>query len=81
MFCLGSGCGSVGRAVATNIRDPWINSSHWQKLILTVSQHGWCNCIEKTKINKKWPYNIVISKRYQESNRCENTGLSPNWKT
>ena len=30
--CLGSGCGSVGRAVTCNIRGPRFNSSHWQNL-------------------------------------------------
>ena len=27
----GSGCGSVGRAVTSDTRDPWFESSHWQK--------------------------------------------------
>ena len=45
----GSGCGSVGRAVASNTRGPQFKSSLRQTLyhLLTV------NCIEKTKINKK----------------------------
>ena len=30
---LGSGCGSVGRAVASDTRDPRFESSHWQKII------------------------------------------------
>ena len=33
---LGSGCGSVGRAVATDSRGPWLESSHWQKFILYI---------------------------------------------
>ena len=42
---LGSGCGSVGRAVASYTRGPWFESSDRQKFIehlFTV------NCIEKT---------------------------------
>ena len=30
---LGSGCGSVGRAVASNTRGPWFESSHRQNFI------------------------------------------------
>ena len=37
-----SGCGSVGRAVASKFR--------FQKNYLSI-----VNCIEKTNINKKWP--------------------------
>ena len=33
----GSGCGSVGRVVASNTRDPWFESSHRQKFILNVN--------------------------------------------
>ena len=29
---IGSGCGSVGRAVASDTRGPWSESSHWQLL-------------------------------------------------
>ena len=29
---IGSGCGSVGRLVASDSRVPWFESSHWQKL-------------------------------------------------
>ena len=29
-ICQGSGCGSVGRAVASNTRDPRLESSHWR---------------------------------------------------
>ena len=47
---IGSGCGSVGRAVAFDTRDPRFDSSHWQNFI----EHLFIiNCIEKTKINKK----------------------------
>ena len=50
---LGSGYGPVGRAVASNTRGPWFETSQWQILhVLYVS------CIEKTEIIKKirdWP--------------------------
>ena len=47
----GSGCGSVGRVIASDPRGPWFKSSHWQKLYWTYT----INCIEKTKIKKKRP--------------------------
>ena len=49
---LGSGCGSVGRAVAYDTRGPRFESSHR----LIFKQHLYtlnCNCIEKTKIKEK----------------------------
>ena len=36
-FELGSGCGSVGRAVASNTRGPWFESSHRQKFIYILN--------------------------------------------
>ena len=33
----GSGCGSVGRAVASDTRDPRFESSHWQKFIYILN--------------------------------------------
>ena len=32
-----SGCGSVGRAVASTTRGPWSESSQWQYFIMTMS--------------------------------------------
>ena len=49
---MGSGCGSVGRAVASDTRDPQFESSHRKafiKHLFTV------NCVVKTKIKKKRP--------------------------
>ena len=47
---MGSGCGSVGRAVAFDTRGPRFDSSHRKNFI----EHLFIiNCIEKTKINKK----------------------------
>ena len=34
---MGSGCGSVGRAVASNTRGPRFESSHRQKFIYTLN--------------------------------------------
>ena len=49
---MGSGCGSVGGAVAFDTRGPRFDSSHRQNFI----EHLFIvNCIEKTKINKKRP--------------------------
>ena len=48
----GSGCGSVGRAVASDTRDPWFEPQHKQNLSTNLST----NCIiEKTKLMKKIP--------------------------
>ena len=33
---MGSGCGSVGRVVASNARCQRFESSHWQKFILNI---------------------------------------------
>ena len=47
---LGSGSGSVGKAVAADTRDPQFESSHWQTFI----EHLFIvNCVEKTKIKRK----------------------------
>ena len=49
LYKLGSGCGSVGRAVASNTRGPWFESLYYMEHLFTVI------CIEKTKIKKKRP--------------------------
>ena len=46
----GSGCGSVGRAVASDTTDPRFESRHRQTLIKHLFS---VNCVEKTKIKKK----------------------------
>ena len=52
----GSGCGSVGRAVAFNTRGPRFVSSHRQNFIEHLFVNLFIiNCIEMTKINKKRP--------------------------
>ena len=53
--CQGSGCSSVGRAVASDIRGPRFESSHRQKFIYIEHLFiVYCQlCIEKTKIKKK----------------------------
>ena len=52
-WTMGSGCGSVGTAVASDTRGPRFHSSH-QKTYLFI-----LNCIEKTTIKEKrdrdWP--------------------------
>ena len=47
-LALGNGCGSVGRAVASDTRGPPFESSQRQKFI----QLFIINCIEKTKLRK-----------------------------
>ena len=55
MKILGSGCGSVGRAVVSDTRCPRFDSSHRQNLYQTFVYLFTIYCIEKTKINKKRP--------------------------
>ena len=51
---MGSGCGSVGRAVASDTRGPQFESSHRQNKIY-IEHLFTVNCIEKTKIGREWP--------------------------
>ena len=48
---MGSGGGSVGRAVASNTRDPRFESCHRQNFIYQFFNKN----TEKTKLNKKMP--------------------------
>ena len=50
---MGSGCGSVGRAVASDTGGPRFESSHGKLLYLTLRFLFTVNCNEKTKIKKK----------------------------
>ena len=52
---LGSGCGSVGRAVASKTRGPRLKSSHGQNFIYILNICYCQLCIEKMKIKKKMP--------------------------
>ena len=47
----GNGCGAVGRAVASDNRDPRFESSHWQFYLLSTDLK---NRIENAKIKGKW---------------------------
>ena len=61
----GQWCGSAGRAVASDTRGPWFESSHQQ-----MSFVGTINCIEQTLIKSKETWNATIlsySKPVQES--------------
>ena len=49
--CLGTGCGSVGRVVASDNKGPWFEYSHWQTFYYLYT----VNCIEQTKVKKKTP--------------------------
>ena len=51
-YLLDSGCGSVGRAVASRAKGPQFESSHWQTFKMDIHLFTF-NCIEKTKIKKK----------------------------
>ena len=52
----GSGCGSVGRAAASDTRGPRFESSHQQNLFISIEHFVYYPlCIGKTKIKKKRP--------------------------
>ena len=53
MSKLGSGCGSVGRAVTFNSRGPRCESSHWQKIILNI----YCQLYWKDENKEKEAWN------------------------
>ena len=61
---MGSGSGSVGRAVASNTRSPWFEASHRQKIDWTFVYLFTINCIEKMKINKKRPGRAYFKKDF-----------------
>ena len=58
-FSWGSGCDSVGRAVASEFRGPQFESGHRQ---IFCFQHIYCNWIEKTKVNTKVAGNGIFYK-------------------
>ena len=61
----GSGCGSVGGAVASKARDPLFESSH-RHILFTM------NCIKKTKVKKRgreWPNRKNVH-RNVEKEKC-----------
>ena len=49
----GSGCRSVDRAVASDTRGPWFESSHQQILHWTFVYLFTINCVEKSKNKRK----------------------------
>ena len=65
MMLLGSGCGSVGRAVASDTRGPQFESSHRRTFIKNIYLPI-VNCTEKTKIKKKRPGTFHLKKHYSE---------------
>ena len=61
---LGSGCGSVGRAVASDTRCPQFESSHQQKFINIEQLLYTVNCVlKRRKIKKKRPGMAHLKKR------------------
>ena len=52
--CVGSGCGSVDRAVASDSRGPWFESGHRQILYRTLEHLFTFYCtVLKTRIKKR----------------------------
>ena len=76
---VGSGCGSVGRAVASDSRDPLFESRHRQKISI---EHFNVNCIEKTKIKKKRQQSFYFKKRLAQvaAHATVDCSNAENWK-
>ena len=74
-YVLNCGCGSVGRAVASDARGLWFESSHRQTFILDIYLLT-VHCIEKTKRKRKkrpeMAHFIIKKKDYQLSTSFEN---------
>ena len=65
---MGSGCDSVGRAVASDTRGPRFESSHRQKIIFLYYTFVYRQlCIENTKIKKKRPGMAHFLKKLKKS--------------
>ena len=76
MFLQGSGCGSVGRAVASDSKGPRSESHHRQNIYI---EHFTVNCIEKTKIKKKRPGRAHFFKKkhqFLQGSTFKSTALS-----
>ena len=60
---MGSGCGSVDRAVASNSRGPWFESSHRQKFTFNI----YCQLYWKDEIKEKEAGNgsFFVKKNYE----------------
>ena len=67
MKVVGSGCGSVGRVVASDAKGPRFESSHRQTLISDIYLYT-VNYIEKTKIKKKRPGMAHFLKKEKRKN-------------
>jgi len=59
-FLLGRGCGAAGKVVASDTRDPQIESQHWQNFV----KFNLCQLfVEKTKINEREARNGPLKKQ------------------
>ena len=63
---MGSDCGSVGRAVGYDTRDPRFKSSHWQTFI-----EYFVYCIEMTEIKEKRPGMALFKKNDRTRGKSE----------
>ena len=59
----GRGCGAVGRAVASDIRDLWFESQHWQSLLNAFICPYLSNAIHKRRSWRKREVGIVSFKQ------------------
>ena len=72
MFFLGSGCGSVGRAVASDYRGLLFESSHLQKFTLNIYCQLYYKDKNKEKSGLEWPIEKnVFSTEYDKKGAFE----------
>ena len=64
-FIIGRGGGAVGRAVASDTRDPWFESRHRQEFY----EHCQLNCIVKKKIKRKGGRERPVKKTYAQDSK------------
>ena len=67
---MGSGCGSVGRAVASDSRGPRFESSHWQKFNVGRLRSTVFKDENKEKRARDWP--IFIKKLDEDDGNDDN---------
>ena len=61
---MGSGCGSVGRAVASDTRGPRFESDHWQNYILPLYRQLYWKDKNKEKRPLMAHFYKIVSKKY-----------------
>ena len=73
---MGSGCDSVGRAVASDTRGPWFKSSHRQKLMYILNICLLSTVYWKDENNEKEAGNGPFFKKMFNQSHCFKTNIT-----